>query len=515
MKLSLQLQGKYPKTLLLLVFTISFTVFLFSSDGHRYSPDEYWAHEQTIRMVTLEPHPLYVDGVSAKLFEQPDGYALWTTGKICNNFIICSPASVANSILQAPLMFLNNQFNIIDEKTVKYTLEDFNHQHYVFWRNSQNPDFAFLELFYGPIFAALSVCVFFLICNLFNYKLKTSLILTFVFGLSTPVWAYSQTSLTVVPTLFFVLFSFYFFMKYKKTNSSKFLIGCGLSLGFSYLIRPDVALIIVPLTIYFLINLAKHEQKIKNSIIYFGTLVPFYLIESFIEYLRYGVTVETSLGNISSFSRFTLDSILTGTTGLLFSPGVGLFIFTPILLTIFFTFPDFYRKNKGYTLLFISFFALFLFYFGSIEFWHGLVSWSARYLLLLIPFLLLPLGVSLELRKNFTLRVILIVLGILGFFFNLAYILQDVSWFVWGSPARTGLFSLGNVQTALYIHDAVIWTFEYSQLTHSIILAFSNLQIDLFFFKLFGLPIFILSILFLLIPQILMLRILYLKNENC
>jgi hypothetical protein len=184
-------------------------------------------------------------------------------------------------------------------------------------------------------------------------------------------------------------------------------------------------------------------------------------------------------------------------------------------LTIFFTFPDFYRKNKGYALLFISFTALFLFYFGSIEFWHGLVSWAARYLLLLIPFLLLPLGVSLELRKNFTLRVILIVLGILGFFFNLVYILQDVSWFVWGSPARTGLFSLGNIQTSLYIHDAVIWTFEYSQLTHSIISAFFNLQIDLFFFKLFGFPIFILSFLFLLIPQILMLRMSYLKNKNC
>ena len=59
MKLSsqLQLKGKYPRTVLLLVFSISLTIFLFSSDGHRYSPDEYWAHEQTIRMVTLEPHP--------------------------------------------------------------------------------------------------------------------------------------------------------------------------------------------------------------------------------------------------------------------------------------------------------------------------------------------------------------------------------------------------------------------------------------------------------------------------
>jgi hypothetical protein len=105
-------------------------------------------------------------------------------------------------------------------------------------------------------------------------------------------------------------------------------------------------------------------------------------------------------------------------------------------------------------------------------------------------------------------------LGSLGFFFNLVYILQDVSWFVWGSPGRTGLFSLGNIQTSLYIHDAVIWTFEYSQLTHSIINIFSNLQIDLFFVKLFGAPIFMIILSVSLISQILILKKLYLKNEN-
>ena len=519
MKLSsqLQLKGKYPRTVLLLVFSISLTIFLFSSDGHRYSPDEYWAHEQTIRMVTLEPHPLYVEGVSAKLFEQPEGYDLWVSNKqACLNFVICSPASVANSILQTPIMFLNNYFNIITEDTVEFTIDDFNHQHYVFWRNSQNVDFTFLELFYGPIFAALSVTAFFLISNALNYKLKTSLTLALLFGLSTPVWAYSQTSLTVVPTLFFVLFSFYFFTKYHKTQSSKFLIGCGLSLGFSYLIREDTALIIAPVMIYFLITLVKHKQKIKKLFFFFTTITPFYFITILIEYLRFGSTVglSTTSGQLSSFSYFTPDNIILGATGLLFSPGLGLFIFAPIVLTIFFTFPDFYKKNKGYTFLFITFITLGLIYYGHIEFWHGLVSWSARYLLLFIPFFLLPLGASLELRKNTFLRINLIALGILGFFFNLVYIIQDVSWFVWGSPARTGLFSLGDVQTALYIHNAVIWTFEYSQLTHSIINVFSNLQIDLFFVKLFGAPIFIIILSFSLLLQILILKKLYLRNED-
>ena len=65
---------------------------------------------------------------------------LWVSNriKLVMNFVICSGASVANSILQTPFMFLNNYFNIITEDTVEFTIDDFNHQHYVFWRNSQN-----------------------------------------------------------------------------------------------------------------------------------------------------------------------------------------------------------------------------------------------------------------------------------------------------------------------------------------------------------------------------------------
>ena len=498
-----------------LIFTIMFTVFALSSDGHRYTSDEDFAHLQTIRMVTLEPHPLYVDGESKKLFEHPTIYPpQFNKGNPCTNFIICSPVSVATSLTQYPFVFLNHHLKIITENTVQFTIDDFPDQHYVFWRNSQNPDFTFLELFYGPFFASLSVSVFFLICNLFSYKLKISLFLTFLFGLSTPLWAYSQTSLNVIPTLFFLILSFYFFIRYQKTHSVLFLIFCSLSLGFSYLIREDIALVIVPLIIYFLISLRNTNQKLKSSLCFFSSLIPFYFIGVMFDYLRYGFSVsETSSATISSFSNYTSNTLAVGISGMLFSPGVGLFIFAPVLLTIFFSLPDFYRRNKGLALFFLGTICLFLIYFGSIQFWHGLVSWSERYLLIMIPFFLLPLGSSLISRTSVMLRGIILSLGSLGFLFNLAYVLQDVSWFIWGSPGRTGLFSLGKHTTDLYIHDAVIWTFEYSQLTHSILSAFSNLRIDLFFFKLLGFPTFIGIVIALLIPQILMLRKLYL-NEN-
>ena len=97
---------------------------------------------------------------------------------------------------------------------------------------------------------------------------------------------------------------------------------------------------------------------------------------------------------------------------------------------------------------------------------------------------------------------IIIILGSLGFLFNLVYLAQDVSWFTWGQAAgELGLFSLGSSLTGLYIHDSTIWTFEYSQLTNSVISFFTDFFPDIFLLKLMGSGIFVAAIFSLLLGQ--------------
>jgi len=97
---------------------------------------------------------------------------------------------------------------------------------------------------------------------------------------------------------------------------------------------------------------------------------------------------------------------------------------------------------------------------------------------------------------------IIVILGGLGLLINLAYISQDVSWFVWGQPGSDlGLYSLGNDQTTLYLNDAVIWTFQYSQLTNSVITLFTGFYPDIFLLKLMGSGIFAATIFSLLLGQ--------------
>jgi hypothetical protein len=83
---------------------------------------------------------------------------------------------------------------------------------------------------------------------------------------------------------------------------------------------------------------------------------------------------------------------------------------------------------------------------------------------------------------------LILTLGALGVLFNLAYVVQDVSWFVWsvvGTGAGLfGLHVLGNFP--MNIHDIVIWTFQFSQLTHSISMMFTALHHDIYLLHVFG-----------------------------
>ena len=536
--MTLEYKKKDTKKIFFLILGLAFVVFIFTSDGHRYAIDEHHGSEMALHMTTLEPDPAYIDGESKFFFDNPI-YNPRNIGPICSNGITCYPASVFYSAMQVPFVAANHYLHIISPDTLVLTVDDFVDPHYIIWRNSQNVDLVFMELFFGPTFSAMSVAIFFLICLEQKFTRNNSIILTFLLAFSTMIWAYSNTSLNLVPTLFFVLLGYLFLKKYQRLHQNRFLIFSSAVLGFGFLIRPDVVLFIIPIWIFLLVSRLSTKKKILSKILSKMFHLTLFSIPSIICYyifkiipnFRYNLSSEkvglkltneedfrclnvadahirkefgdsctpdnTSIfGDLASFTQIFVQGdlyspleVATRTFGILLSPGVGLFIFCPILLTIFFSFGDFFRKNKSDCLLILSFLMMNIIYhcLGTGG-WHGLNAWGARYLLLMIPFLLIPLGASLEQRDKRKIISILIILGIIGAFFNTVYVIQDVSWFVWSRPGTdVGLFALEGFKTAnLYLVPEVIWTFQFSQLTHSIIQAFESLQHDIYLLHVFG-----------------------------
>ncbi|MCV0373516.1 MAG: glycosyltransferase family 39 protein [Nitrosarchaeum sp.] len=500
---------KSNKKILLLIFGITLTAFLFTSDAHRYTLDEDMAHQQTLRIVTQQPHPLYVEGESRILFEYPQ---IWPVlhGPICQNFVFCSATNIGHAITEIPFVFLNHQLNIINKDNFQITNSDFDDIPYVFWRNSLNPNTTFLELFYGPIFSALSATVFFLICRIFNFSIKISLTLTMLYSFTTMLWAYSNTSLNGVPVTTFILLGYLFLKKFQQNNSVFNLVLSATSLGFGFLVRPDAVLFIIPFLIYLAYVVKNQNSKIKKFLAFIIPTVSSYVITKMMNIINFGFIDTSNATPISAASPLitNITNSPMAIFGLLLGPGVGLFIFSPILLTVFFSYCDFYKRNKSDSLLFISIIAIFLIYYGSQTYWHGFNAWGARYLIPLMPLMLLPLGASLEQRKSKYIKVIILVLGSFGVLSNLVYVIQDVPWFVWCVPGcERGLYSIGWYgDSPLGINNLTLWTFEYSQLTHSVILAFTNLQVDIFLFKVLGSHFFIISLVLILSTLIYLLK---------
>ena len=511
--LQIQHQIHFNKKITSLIFIICFIVFVFSNDGHRYTFDEDLANQQSYRITTFEDDLNYVQGESRLFFEYPWLYPPEKNSRpICQNGILCSNAFILHSITQAPFIFLNHVFNFIPDD-INWNSDDFDDFHYLSWRNEINPDFIFLELFYGPLFTALSVSILFLICRSFGISLNNSIFVAFIYGFSTMAWAYSQTSLSSPPLTFFALLGFYFFKNWKTRNSPKLLILSGIGFGLAFLTRPDAILFIVPMFFFILYLIKSRKEKIKSLLGFIIPTLSAYGIHHLIWNIRIGSSSVTAGDTIAKVADHSASNpIFMNIFGLFFSPGVGLFIFSPVLVSIFVGFYDFYKKNKSECILLLGFLFMFTYMYGTEDNWHGLNGWGPRYLLPIIPFLLIPVSFSLE-KRGMLFKFLLIILGGLGFFINLVYLLQDVSWFVWGffGSDSNGLYSLARRDDGtvfpLWLNPLVIWSFEYNQLTQSIMWMFSKLQIDLFLLKLLGVYTYIVTFLLLLIiPVYLLLR---------
>ena len=335
--------------------------------------------------------------------------------------------------------------------------------------------------------------------------------MSLLFGFSTIAWAYSQTSLSSVLMTFLFLLSFLLFRKFQKNNSYIYLGLCGITLAFSLLVRLDTILFVFALSgiiLYAIIKDLRKYTKIQNLKIFIKSFIALeipIIISIFIyqtlNLLRYGSGIKYSgfhADNLAIMTPFPVSAF-----GLLFSPGVGIFIFAPILFTVIVSYTDFYKKNKLTFFLMLGTVLSFIIWFSAFSVtWHGLVSWSARYLLPIIPFLMIPLAASLTIRKGKIFITSIIFLAALGAFFNFSYLVQDVSWFVWGQMGNHdyGLYSLDG--GPLRIGPLVLWTFEFSQLTQSINLMFLHLQPDIFLLKILGSQAYTALLIIFLVPLV-------------
>lgn len=145
--------------------------------------------------------------------------------------------------------------------------------------------------------------------------------------------------------------------------------------------------------------------------------------------LRWGSALGSPM--VEQQSRFN-NPLLRGLAGLLLSPGSSIFVYSPPLLLAPFGLAALWRRDRALTLTAVALALTWLVFYARFDGWSGL--WSApgpRYMYLLVPLLLLPLGLWLRGPLRWGAAA---ALGLAGLWVQLVSVLVR-----WGSvPNRAG-----------------------------------------------------------------------------
>jgi len=232
-------------------------------------------------------------------------------------------------------------------------------------------------------------------------------------------WHLSRTAFNVLPETLFLLGGILFLIKSLKNNSNLTILISGIFFSAAFHTRLDAVLIIGVIVLFLFWRKISKKIELKKILIFLIPIILGIAIYGILNYIKFNSFVEFGYGDFGRIDMF-LYPLHLGLYGQLFSPGYGLIVYCPLVITAIFSFRDFFKKNREFAILFLLFFLMFLFFYSSKHFWSGgLGSWGGRYLFPVLIFLIIPLAASIEKRSGLLFRSFLVVASSLGFFMSI------------------------------------------------------------------------------------------------
>ncbi len=186
-----------------------------------------------------------------------------------------------------------------------------------------------------------------------------------------------------------------------RLERQRAIAGGGALMGCAFLTRHELALAIVPLTIWLVAESRRAPRLLIQRVALFaapvGLALSFWLVHN---YLRFGnpfdtgqlIAGERSVEMLQDPARHFAAPTLEGLYGLLLAPGTSLFLYSPIIIMGISALAWMRRPDRSTTWLFAGLILTLLFFFGSLESWWAGRSYGSRYLLPTLPFFCIPLA---------------------------------------------------------------------------------------------------------------------------
>ncbi|MHC4264410.1 MAG: phospholipid carrier-dependent glycosyltransferase [Planctomycetota bacterium] len=260
----------------------------------------------------------------------------------------------------------------------------------------------FIISFFNVLVTSITVVLFFLLIEKLTQSVLSAAWVAVLFAFGTFICSYSGTFLSEPLATLFLLWSFRkmlhgeFYETFGKLNFSRKLFLSGLLIGLAVSVHITAILFIPFFFVYVVYSSCKAYEIFSDRVIIsfawlIGLTIPLILL-GYYNYERFGNILET--GRTADpdvfYSRFVFP--LHGLSGLLWSSGKGIIWYSPIFVVGLFRWRYFY-ENKRFLSIVVLGAILFRFLFiANRSDWHGGFCVGPRYMVMLTPFFLIPLG---------------------------------------------------------------------------------------------------------------------------
>lgn len=258
-------------------------------------------------------------------------------------------------------------------------------------------------------------------------------------GLGTMMLVYARQDFADPLTALALLVSVLFLRRHGDDGRRGWIVLAGLALGFSLFTKYQMV-IYCPVVWAYMIFLRRDRRErglaglARDTLLLAGPVILFGLADLGVNYAKFGSF--TSTGYEQEASPWAgLGHLPAGLYGFLLSPGKSLFLYNPLLLMWPFAIRPFHREHRSESLLVILATGVTLLFFSPLYWWHGDWAWGPRYLLPLVPLMVLSLAPLVRsavrgtrLRRAFALLLVLaVVVNTLGMTVNFFFYLRALS----------------------------------------------------------------------------------------
>ena len=314
----------------------------------------------------------------------------------------------------------------------------------------------FTTSLFNPIVIALTGWLLALFAARLNFSSRLSLVLGAAYALGSMALPYTGTYFSEPLIALTILLAAYALYRVKadlidraaridrgdRVGVGRWLLVSGSALAIAILTR-ERSVIMFPAFALYALPIIRRDWR--RWLIWLLPMVIVGLLIAWMNWSRYGspLTFSFSVLQHTTFST----PLLLGLYGLLLSPGKGLLFYTPIAWAGLIGLIALWRRWRAEAVLFVLIIAVEIGFFAVYEFWTGGWNWGPRYILPIVPLLILAAGAWVQVNPTKLRRIIVGGLIVIGVVANLPAVLVDHSRY---------LVEFGERDPAQYLNRSIL-----------------------------------------------------------